>query len=237
MPVYDTPLTTNDHSLDRVLQAGMPVVLLVWDSRQGANVTLDDALKQVAKADAGNLLVARLDAADNPAAGARYGTTTPALVLFRDGQPLEESSTPVGAADVRAYADYVLGKGPRPQQAAPQAAPQGNGSAPTRPVAVTDASFQQEVFGSSVPVVVDFWAPWCGPCRMIGPALERIASDMGGRVKIAKVNVDDNQQYAGQYGVRGIPTLLIVKDGKIVDRLVGALPEQALRQRIQAYVN
>ena len=85
--------------------------------------------------------------------------------------------------------------------------------------------------------MVDFWAPWCGPCRIIAPALEKIAAEMGGRVKIAKVNVDENQRYAGQYGVQGIPTLLLVRDGKIADRLVGALPEPALRQRIQTFVS
>ena len=103
------------------------------------------------------------------------------------------------------------------------------------PVHITDATFQHEVLESQVPVVVDFWAPWCGPCLMIAPSLEKIASEMGGRVKIAKIDVDENPRYAQQYGVQGIPTLLLVRNGKIADRLVGALPEPALRQRIKAF--
>jgi thioredoxin 1 len=93
------------------------------------------------------------------------------------------------------------------------------------PVHVTDAAFENTVLQSKLPVIVDFWAPWCGPCRMIAPTLEKLAKEMAGKVLIAKVNTDENPQWAMQFGVQGIPTMLFVADGKIVHRHVGALPE------------
>jgi thioredoxin 1 len=103
-------------------------------------------------------------------------------------------------------------------------------------VKVTDSSFEADVIQSSEPVVVDFWAEWCGPCRMIGPALEDIANDMQGKVKIAKVNVDENPGIAAKYGIRSIPTLLLFKDGKQVNQKVGAAPKGDLQRWIQGSV-
>jgi thioredoxin 1 len=101
-------------------------------------------------------------------------------------------------------------------------------------VAVTDDTFDAEVKNSDIPVVVDFWAEWCGPCKQIGPALEEISSEMNGKVKIAKVDVDSNPNTAAAMGVRGIPALFIFKDGQVVSNRAGAAPKAALQSWIEA---
>ena len=100
-------------------------------------------------------------------------------------------------------------------------------------VKVTDQSFETDVLNASEPVVVDFWAEWCGPCRMIGPALEEISNEMAGKVKIAKVNVDENPGIASKLGIRSIPTLMLFKDGKLAGQKVGASPKGDLTKWIQ----
>jgi thioredoxin 1 len=103
-------------------------------------------------------------------------------------------------------------------------------------VAVTDDTFDAEVRNSDVPVVVDFWAEWCGPCKMIGPALEELSNEYAGKVKIVKVNVDENPSSPAQMGVRGIPSLFLFKDGQVVSNKVGAAPKAALKSWIDSEV-
>jgi thioredoxin 1 len=98
------------------------------------------------------------------------------------------------------------------------------------PVHVNDGTFEKAVLKSPVPVIVDFWAPWCGPCRMVAPSLEKLAKEYDGKLLIAKVNTDENQQWAMQYGVRGIPTMLFINGGEVVHEQVGALPYETLKK-------
>jgi thioredoxin 1 len=103
-----------------------------------------------------------------------------------------------------------------------------------KPIEVTDDTFKKEVLESPIPVLVDFWAIWCGPCRLIAPVVEELAKEYDGRMKFAKLDVDVNQKTAMEYGIRSIPTLLIFKDGKVVNSIVGAVPKPLLVSKIEA---
>ena len=104
------------------------------------------------------------------------------------------------------------------------------------PINVTDAAFEKTVLQSPIPVIVDFWAPWCGPCKMVAPILDKLAKELEGKVLIAKVNTDDNPEWMMKYGIQGIPTMLFVAGGKIVHRQVGALPERMLRDTVTQFL-
>ena len=101
----------------------------------------------------------------------------------------------------------------------------------------TDSNFDTEVLKSDLPVLVDFWAPWCGPCRMVGPIVEQLATEYQGKLKVVKVNTDENQSIAIRYGIRSIPTLGIFKDGKVVDSVIGAVPKQYLQEKVQPFLS
>jgi thioredoxin 1 len=101
-----------------------------------------------------------------------------------------------------------------------------------KPVHITDNTFDDEVIKSDVPVIVDFWAPWCGPCKMIAPILEDIAEEYDGKLKVAKLDVDQNPRVAGQFRIMSIPSLLIFKSGQLVDQMIGALPKSQLMDHV-----
>ncbi len=106
----------------------------------------------------------------------------------------------------------------------------------SEPVHVTDAAFEKVVLQSDLPVIVDFWAPWCAPCRFVDPILKKIAQEYAGKLIVAKVNTDENPKWAQHFGVRGIPTMLLVANGQVLHQQVGALPEPLLRQLVDQFL-
>ena len=102
---------------------------------------------------------------------------------------------------------------------------------------VTDDSFSNEVLNSELPVLVDFWAEWCGPCKMVSPIVEELSNDYDGKIKVTKLDVDSNPQTAANYGIRGIPTLLMFKDGSAVDQIVGAVPKKHIAERLDKIIS
>ena len=109
-------------------------------------------------------------------------------------------------------------------------------NAEIHPVIVTDRNFAEEVERSPLPVLLDFWAPWCGPCRIIAPIIDQLAKELGGKARVGKLNIDENQMTAARFRVQSIPTLLILKDGQEVDRIVGAQSKEAIMRRLKAYL-
>jgi thioredoxin 1 len=224
MPVFDTPITTDDQNVQKVTSQKLPVVLYLYDQ---PNPALEQTLREVAHEHAGKLLVARVDIAKNAQTHARYGRPQlPALFTLDEGA-VESRAENIQSADIEEHVDFLLGLGPKPPE---KTAPAG-GAAATFPV--TDASFPRDVLNSSVPVLVDFWAPWCGPCHMVAPTLDRLAQQYAGKIRIAKLNVDENPLTAQQYRAMSIPMLLMFKGGQPVGKLVGAHPQPNIEQLIR----
>lgn len=106
-----------------------------------------------------------------------------------------------------------------------------------KPIEVTDANFKQEVLDSDKPVLIDFWAVWCGPCKMVAPIIEELASEYNGKLKVGKLNVDDNPETSIQFGIRSIPTLMLFKGGKVVEQIIGAVPKRNLVDRVLPHIS
>ena len=238
MQSFDTPITSNDQSIERVLATGLPLAFIFLDGREGPGI--EETIKKLAREYAGKLLVVKIGKQDNPKTVQRYQIQrTPAVVTLRDGKVLSKAEG-ISQTDLERHVAYLLGKGPEPAVAAPAygRAPQSRSrlGADGKPRPVTDATFDREVMSLQRPVLVDFWAPWCGPCRMTEPIIEKLAHELSGRLAVAKVNVDENPYVSQRFGVQSIPTMMIVKDGQIVDRWVGAYPESAIRSKVAAHM-
>jgi thioredoxin 1 len=243
--VFDTPIHTNDQSIDRVLSAGLPVVLVFLSGP--APVVLEASMQGLARANAGQMLVAKIQANENPVTTQRFRVELfPAVVTVRQGQVLSQAEA-VGPVELEQHSAYLLGQGPRPARRTAPAGPDlsakqvshrnaARSQVSAAPIVVTDANFKQEVLGSGLPVLVDFWAPWCGPCRMTEPSVQRLAKERAGRLKVAKMNVDENPYTVQLYGIQSIPTMMLVRRGQIVDRWMGALSELALRSRVDSFL-
>lgn len=230
--MIDTPITASSATLDRVLNHPQPKLLVLYSG--GLPSELEQKMKQLAKDTAQKLLIVKIDTDENRDLKARYGLDRAITLLAMQGtQEVARSQQPT-PAQIEQYADYLTGKIAQLPTEQPRPAPKAGGNG--KPINVTDATFQQEVMQSHLPVLVDFWAVWCGPCRMVAPTLEKLAREFDGQIKIAKVNVDESQMVANQYQIRSIPTLYLFKNGKVVDQIVGAAPEPMLRQFVQKHV-
>ncbi|MDQ2691067.1 MAG: thioredoxin [Chloroflexota bacterium] len=232
---FDTVLASSDLSLDRVLNAGLPVAMVFYERELPPD--LRQAMDDLARQYAGKVLVIMLERSDATQAVSRFSVRRfPSLVTMREGRTFTTQEA-VQPADLKPHIAHLVGEGPRP---APRSSPQpetaSRQTSSSHPIAVNEADFEREVLRADRPVLVDFWAPWCGPCRMVAPALESIARDHGRAIKVVKVNVDENPGLAGRYRAMSIPTLVVINSGREVDRWVGAMPENAMRSRIAPWI-
>lgn len=237
MAVLNTPINTDDDNLKQILRQNLPVALYLYNGNEKPDKPVDDAVSRMAKKYAGEMLIARIDAAANPKTYNQYNSpTTPAIITLTRallGKKIKSQGTAVRPADVRAHVEYLLDKGPNPvQQAEAQTTPTNGGSQGKTAVHVSDSSFKKTVLRSDVPVLVDFWAPWCAPCRTIAPFIDKLADEFAGQVKVVKLNVDENPRTAQQFSVQSIPTVIVFRNGEVLERRVGANPG-AIRSMIQ----
>jgi thioredoxin 1 len=236
MRTFETPINATDASFRRaVLQAPLPVVAVFWSPEKTPREALDAVLEQAAQAYAGEALVVKLDVNDAPDARSWYDVEpVPEFLFFREGKLVARAKGMPSPKALRPWVEYLLGRGPKPATRKPhqEATTAGDG----HPVTVTDADFDRVVLGANVPVLVDFWAAWCGPCRFVAPVVEELAQDFAGQALMAKLDVDANQAVAQRYGVMSIPTLILFRGGQEVDRVVGAQPKQVLQQRLEAHL-
>ncbi len=249
---FSTPIHTNEQSIDRVLQTGLPVVLVFWRKDCAPCAELNPVLDRLASSYVGKMLFAKVDASDNPGLVRRYSIThLPSIVVVRDSRVQAQATGAASETSLRSWLGALLKGGalepapggpsitlagaPRPSdRPRPQPAP---GPRPTngaiKPTELTDATFDRLIAQNDRPVLVDFWAPWCGPCRVIAPAVEQLARDFAGRAAVAKLNIDDHPRIAQRYGIQSIPAVYIFRGGKVVDRVIGAQPAGVLRQALE----
>ena len=249
--LLDTPIRTSAQNLDRVLSTGQPSLLVFNKPGCQPCQSLEPALKEMARQLAGRALIVTIENSEEGNLETRFHLTrVPTLVYWQGGREVARIEGAANASAIRSHLDFMLGTAPRPAVATGPAVPLADTAVPpapppsstvgtdgSAPVVVTDATFQTQVLQAAQPVLVDFWAPWCGPCRMVSPIVEELGRQYAGRLRVAKVNTDENPINASRLGIMGIPTLIFFKNGREVDRVVGAVPKAALQSRVERVLN
>jgi thioredoxin 1 len=230
------PITLTDDTIDGILNGKKPA-LLIFSSGSVRGDFLTEFNKAAAENDA--IVFARINPDNAPNAAARFEVGQKAVmiawangeVVARRGRPWG-SDVPSAVATLQAHVPAAPAEAVQPPTQAKETPTVYN-----KPVNVTDETFQNEVIDSDLPVLVDFWAEWCGPCRMVAPVLDKLAAEFEGKVKIAKVNVDENPGLSQTFQIRSIPNMMALKEKTIVFNQPGALPEPALRDLVQQLID
>lgn len=238
MPVFDTPITTDSNNLSKILKQDLPVLLLLHEGQR--DKPLEDALNKVARKQKGDLLVVKVDVRENPGVHSDYKhIATPALISFNAKGKVQAEVDYARPGDVRSHAALLVNGTPLPEakaKAQPVSSSSNGGSDGhhSGTIQVSDQTWRNEVLKSKVPVLVDFWAPWCGPCRSIAPYVEQLAKEYAGQIKVVKLDTDRNQVMARRYDIRSIPTFAVFDKGQQVARMSGANPSGIKRMVEQA---
>lgn len=230
-------IVLTDDSLDKLLLSDKPALIL-FTSGDGVRSDFSTAFKK-AVAEQQGIVIAQLDPTRNPKAAERFGVgDKPVLLGWYCGEEVVRRNKPWGTdlpLAIEMMENRVKSMNPDViEEKKPE--PAKNAVVDTKPVTVTDATFQKEVIDYHLPVLVDFWAPWCGPCKMVAPILEKLAAEFAGQIRIAKVNTDENQALSQNFQIMSIPTIMLIKEKTIVFSQPGALPESAFRDLIKQLI-
>ena len=231
------PLTLTDDNLDSVLLGDKPIFILVTTG-EGVRGDFATAYRKAA-AEGRSAVIAQLDPARNPLAAERLGVApgSPLLIGVYCGEEVVRRSKPWGSDLPLAFEQMdARVREVNPTIIEEQSVNNNQPTANDVPVHVTDATFQQEVIDYDLPVLVDFWAPWCGPCRSVAPVLDKLAKEFAGQIRIAKVNTDENPGLSQAFQIMSIPTIMLIKNRTIVFNQPGALPENAFRDVIKQLI-
>ncbi len=249
----DAPVHTDEANLTRVLGVGLPVLLVFWRNGCAPCEQYAPTLEHLARKWAGQALVVKVDANSEPGLISKYAVRyLPSTVFVKSGNPIASAVGALAEPSVEAWVSYLVRGGTQPEvptgpnlplAGAPRSTPRYSGAAgkETRhgehsvtgvPIVLTDETWDATLRSTRLPILVDFWAAWCAPCKTIAPAVAEIARDYAGRVLVAKLDVDNNPRVAALYSVMSLPTLLIFRDGQVIDQLIGAHPARVIRDHL-----